>query len=298
MPSYVLTCCSTADLDAAHIRERDIPYVCFHYIIDDVAYPDDLGQSVSFPAFYQKLREGAMPTTAQVNVQQFLEFFEPFLKEGKDVLHVSLSSGISGAFNAANTAKAQLCEKYPARRVEIVDSLSAALGYGLFMDLLADKRDEGVPFEELFAFAEETKHYVHHWFFASDLSAFIRGGRISKTAGFFGSLLGVCPLLRVDDAGRLIPHEKVRTKKKVKAAIVERMKEHVQDGLNYSGRCYISHSDCLEDAEDVAALIEASFPNLKGRVQIGWIGTVIGSHTGCGTVALFFMGDKRTVAED
>ncbi len=294
MQPYVLTCCSTADLSMEHLNARSIPYVCFHYIIDGVSYPDDLGQSISFEAFYQKMREGAQPTTAQVNVQQFLQFFEPFLMEGKDVLHVSVSSGLSGSYNAANTARTQLLEKYPARKIELVDSLGASSGYGLLMDMLADRRDAGAPLDELKAWAEENKLTIHHWFFSSDLTSYIRGGRVSKTAGFFGTLLGVCPLLNMDAAGHLIPREKIRTKKKVKAAIVERMKEHAAGGLDYSGKCYISQSACYEDARDVANAIEKAFPKLSGSVKINDIGTVIGSHTGCGTVALFFVGDKRT----
>ncbi len=294
MQPYVLTCCSTADLSAEHLAKRSIPYVCFHFIIDGVSYPDDLGQSVPFEDFYQRIREGAEPTTAQVNVQQFIQFFEPYLKDGKDILHVSLSSGLSGSFNAANTAKAQLLESYPDRKIELVDSLGASSGYGLFMDMLADRKDAGASLEELKSWAEENKLTIHHWFFSTDLTSYIRGGRISKAAGFFGTLLGVCPLLNMDAAGHLIPREKIRTKKKVKAAILEKMKEHAVGSLEYCGKCYISQSACIEDAQDVARAIEECFPKLNGKVEINYVGTVIGAHTGCGTVALFFVGDKRS----
>lgn len=293
MQNYVLSCCSTVDLSAAHLSRRQVPYVCFHYVIDGESYPDDLGQSVSFKEFYDKMREGAAPTTAQVNVQQFTEFWEPFLKEGKDVLHVSLSSGISGAFSAANTTREQLLARYPERRIEVVDSLAASSGYGLLIDMLCDKRDAGASLDELRAYAEDLKRHVHHWFFTSDLTALIRGGRVSKTAGFFGSLLGVCPLMHVNPLGKLVPVEKVRTKKKVKQVVVERMKQYAKDGVNYSGKCYISHSDCLEDAQDVARAIEEAFPQLDGKVLINYVGTVIGSHTGYDLVALFFIGEER-----
>lgn len=292
--SYVLTCCSTADLTAEHFESRSIPYVCFHYIIDGVSYPDDLGKTMPFEEFYSKIRDGASPTTTQVNVEQFKEFFTPLLEQGKDIIHISLSSGLSGAYSAANTAKAQLLEQFPDRRIEIVDSLGASSGYGLLMDMLADRRDDGASFDELCAWAEENKLNIHHWFFSTDLTAYIKGGRISKTAGFFGTMLGVCPLLNMDAAGHLIPREKIRTKKRVKATIVDKMKEHAVDGTNYSGKCYISQSACVEDAQDVANAIEEAFPKLNGRVEINYVGTVIGSHTGCGTVALFFVGDKRS----
>ena len=293
MSNYILSCCSTADLTKEHFENRQIPYVCFHYYIDGVEYTDDLGQSVSFEDFYQKIADGAEPTTAQVNADEYKAFFRPYLESGKDIVHVSLSSGISGSYNSANIAKAELEQELPERKIFVIDSKAASSGYGLFMDILADARDAGKSAEELAAYAEEIKLNIHHWFFSSDLTSFIRGGRISKTAGFFGSMLGVCPLLNMDNEGRLIPREKIRTKKKVKLAIVDKMKKHAKDGINYSGKCYISQSACYEDARDVADMIEAAFPNLNGKVLINYVGTTIGSHTGRGTVALFFVGDER-----
>ena len=134
---------------------------------------------------------------------------------------------------------------------------------------------------------------MNHWFFSSDLTFFIKGGRVSKTSGFIGSVLSVCPLLNVDFEGHLIPREKIRTKKKVIQRIVEQMEENAQDGLNYSGKCFLSHSACKEDADAVARLIEERFLKLNGKVEIFPIGATIGSHTGPGTVALFFWGNKR-----
>lgn len=294
MNPYVITCCSTADMSNEFLNERCIPYVCFHYTMDGQQYPDDLGQTMPFEEFYKKLASGSQATTSQVNVDEFKAFFEPFLKNNKDILHVSLSSGISGAYNSANIAREELLKSYPDRKIEIVDSLGASSGYGLLMELLAEKRDEGVAFEELHQWAEENKLLIHHWFFSTDLTFYIKGGRISKTAGIFGTLLGICPLLNMDAEGHLIPREKIRTKRKVIQTIVERMKEHARDGLDYSGKCFISNSACYEDAKTVADLVEATFPHLDGKVIINSVGTVIGSHTGPGTVALFFVGDKRT----
>ena len=161
------------------------------------------------------------------------------------------------------------------------------------MDKLADLRDQGQSIDQVYQWAEKHRLDVHHWFFTSDLTFFIRGGRISKTAGFIGGVLNICPLLNVDCQGRLIPRQKIRTKKKVIQAIVDKMEEYAQDGLQYSGKCYISHSACRQDAEAVAALVEARFPHLDGQVEIYDIGTTIGSHTGPGTVALFFWGKPR-----
>lgn len=293
MADYILSCCSTADLSKEHFERRQIHYICFHYTLDGVEYPDDLGQSVSFDRFYQAMADGAQTSTSQVNVQEYLEYFTGFLEAGKDLLHVTLSSGISGSYQSACIAAEQLREKYPERRIDIVDSLGASSGYGLFMDTLADLRDSGMGQAELAQWAEENRLKLHHWFFSTDLTFYIKGGRVSKTSGTIGMLLGICPLLNMDHLGRLIPRAKIRSKKRVIQEIVKRMEEHAQDGLDYSGKCYLCQSACLEDAQVVAAAVEARFPKLNGKCVINPIGTTIGSHTGPGTVALFFWGDPR-----
>lgn len=293
MDNYIISCCSTADLEKEHFEKRDIHYICFHFELDGKQYPDDLGQSIPFDEFYRRMQEGASTKTSQINVEEFREYFEPFLKEGKDILHVTLSSGISGVFNSAKLAADELMEQYPERKICVVDSLGASSGYGLMMDKMADLRDQGKPFEEACRWLEENKLKLHHWFFSTDLTFYIRGGRISKTAGTVGMVLNICPLLNMDNEGRLIPRQKIRTKKKVIQEIVNKMKEHAQDGEDYSGKCYISQSACYEDARKVADLVEEAFPKLSGKVVINNIGTTIGSHTGPGTVALFFWGDVR-----
>lgn len=293
MAEYIISCCSTADLTAEHFQERNLSYICFHYELDGKEYPDDCGKTMDFEEFYRRMDNGAETKTSQVNADEFISYFEPFLKEGKDILHVCLSSGISGVLNSAMVAKAELEEKYPQRKIYIVDSLGASSGYGLLMDKLADLRDEGMELDALYAWAQEHRLELHHWFFSTDLKFYIKGGRISKTAGFVGGMLGICPLLNMDDEGRLIPRMKIRTKRKVIAAIVDKMEEYARDGLEYSGKCYISQSACLQDAKEVARLVEERFPRLSGKVEINYVGTTIGSHTGPGTVALFFWGKKR-----
>ena len=293
MSDYILSCCSTADLSKEHFDRRGIHYVCFHYMLNDVSYPDDLGQSIAFEDFYRMMTEGADTKTSQVNVAEFIDYFTPFLKEGKDILHVSLSSGLSGSVNSARTAAAMLSEEYPDRKIYVVDSLGASSGYGLIMETLADMRDEGKSLDELHDWIEANKLRLHHWFFSTDLTFYVKGGRISKASGFFGTMLNICPLLNMDNLGRLIPREKIRTKKKVIKTIVDRMEECADDGLDYSGKCFISQSACVEDAKAVAALVEERFPKLNGKVEINYIGTTIGSHTGPGTVALFFWGKER-----
>jgi DegV family protein with EDD domain len=294
MNQYIISCCSTADLSAEHFAERNISYICFHYELNGKEYADDLGKSISFDDFYLAMKNGAETRTSQINAEEFKNYFEAYLKEGKDVLHVCLSSGISGVTNSARIARDELAEQYPDRKILIVDSLGASSGYGLLMDRLADLRDEGKSIQEVYEWAEAHKLNLHHWFFSTDLTFYIRGGRISKTAGFFGGMLNICPLLNMDQEGRLIPRFKIRTKKKVFHAIVDKMEEYAEGGLDYSGKCYISQSACYEDARAVADLVEARFPKLNGKVLINPIGTTIGSHTGPGTVALFFWGSRRT----
>ena len=291
--SYIISCCSTADLSKEHFESRGIHYVCFHYAINGVEYPDDLGQSIPFDEFYDLMKNGADTRTAQVNVAEYVDFFTPFLEEGKDIIHVSLSSGISGTINAARNAAAILRERYPERKIYIIDSLGASSGYGLLMDTAATKRDEGMDVDELASWITQNRLKLHHWFFSTDLSFFVKGGRISKTAAVFGGLLEICPLMNMDHLGRLIPRYKIRTKKKVIREIVNKMEENADDGLDYHGKCYISMSACYDDARAVADLVEARFPRLDGKVEINNVGTTIGSHTGPGTVALFFWGSER-----
>ena len=293
MSDFVLSCCSTADLSKEHFDSRGINYLCFHYFMDDVEYSDDLGQSMPFEEFYKRMSEGADTRTAQINISEYLEYFESVLSRGKDILHVSLSSGISGSSNSARNAALIAAERYPDRKIYVVDSLGASSGFGLIVDTLADMRDEGKSIDELRDWAEEHKLNMHHWFFSTDLTFFVKGGRISKAAGVFGGLLNICPLMNMDNEGHLVPRSKIRGKKKVISEIVKRMEEHAEGGLDYSGKVYMCHSACIEDARQVADMVEERFPAMQGKVLINDIGTTIGSHTGPGTVALFFWGDKR-----
>ncbi len=294
MQDYIISCCSTVDLPPEYFERRHIPYVSFHYNLGGKEYADDLGQTISFADFYKRIGAGAMPTTSQVNVGQFVAFFEPFLQSGKDVLHISLSSGLSGAYNSALLARDELKEKYPGQNIMVVDSLGASSGSGLLTDLAADMHDRGATLEEVCSWVEANKLNLHHWFFSTDLTHYRRGGRLSATSAFMGTLLHICPLMNMNDEGKLIPREKIRGKKHVIEEMVHKMEEYAQDGLQYSGKCFISHSACYEDARAVADLVEVRFPRLNGRVMINDVGTVIGAHTGPGTVALFFMGDRRT----
>ncbi len=293
MADYILATCSTADISAEHLKARNIEYVKFSFYLDGKEFADDLGQTIGFGDFYQMMRDGVDTKTSQPNAQQFKDFIVPFFKEGKDVIILNLSSGLSGSQTSANIAVAELKDEYPDRKAYVIDSLGASSGMGLLIDKMADLRDEGMSIDDLYKWAEENKLKMHHWFFATDLTFFVKGGRVSKVAGWFGTVLKICPLLNVDKVGRLVPREKIRGKANVIKQIVKKMEEFADDGLDYSGKCYISHSDCYEDARQVADLIEAKFPKLNGKVLINSIGTTIGSHTGPGTVAVFFFGKER-----
>ena len=293
MSDYILSCCSTADLTEEQFKKFDINYTCFTFSLDGKQYVDDLGKSFPFDEFYKKVGAGAEVKTSQVNAQQFEEYFEKFLKEGKDILHLCLSSGISGVINSAHSAMDILKDKYPDRKIYIVDSLAASTGYGLLMNILSDMKKEGKTIDELYEWGENNKLKIHHWFFTSDLTCLIRGGRVSKAAGAVGKLLNICPLLNVSNVGTLETREKIRGKKAAIEQTLKMMIEHADNGIDYNGKCYISNAACIEDAKLLANRVEETFPNLKGKVVINSIGTVIGCHTGPGLVALFFVGDER-----
>ena len=237
------------------------------------------------------MRRGAETLTSQVNVSEYVDYFTKFLEQGKDVMHVYLSSGISGTINSARSAAEMAAES--SRREKYTSwTLWARPPAGLIMDKLADLRDGGMSIDEAMP-GWRNKLRLHHWYFSTDLTFYVKGGRISRQPGTFGGLLNICPLMNMDNLGRLIPRTKIRGKTKVIQEIVKRMEQFADGGLDYSGKCYISQSDCPDDARAVADLIEARFKNSTARSEINYVGTTIGSHTGPGTVALFFWGQKR-----
>lgn len=294
MSDYIISCCSIADLNKEHFEQRGIKVAYMRYSIGEEEYQDDLGASVPYSEFYGRMAQGEMTRTSQMNPAEYVEYFESIMEGDKPILHLTLSSGLTGTYNSAVAGAQMFMEDHPNVKVYVVDSLGASSGAGLLIDAMADKRDEGMSVEELYDWTMENRLRVNHWFFSTDLKYYVRGGRISKTEGFVGGMLKICPLCNMDSEGHLIPREKIRTKKKVIQTIVERMEQYAEDGLDYSGKCFISHADCYEDARAVADLVEERFPNLNGKVEINYIGTIVGSHTGPGTVALFFFGRERT----
>ena len=293
MFNYCITCCSTADMPLEYFNKNDIPFACFHFQMDGKEYCDDLGKSISFDEFYKRIDNGAMPTTSQVSVGEYIALFEPILKNGKDILHISLSSGISGSINSARLAQGKLLEVYSNRKIIVVDSLAASSGYGMLVDKALEMRASGASIDDVCNWLKENKLNLHHWFFSTDLRHYKRGGRISAASATVGTILSICPLMNMNSKGELKIRKKVQGKKHVMQEIVRVMAQHAQNGPEYNGKCFISNSACYNDAEMVAGLIKERFQNLDGDVLINSIGTGIGSHTGPGTVALFFWGDRR-----
>ncbi len=291
MSNYTLSCCSTADVSPQWLAERDIECVFFNFRLGDTWYKDDFGASVPPNELYQRMLAGEPATTSQVSTGDYIDFFRGFLQDGKDIVHVTLSSGISNTYNSAVLAAKQLHDEFPDRTIRIVDSLAASAGYGLLMDKLAELRKQGLGVNELADWAEEHRLEVNHLFLSSDLTFFVRGGRISKAAGLVGGMLKVCPLMRVAPDGSLEVMEKIRTKNRSEQRMLQRMKELAEQGTNYADRVLISQSDCLQDAQGVANNIEQAFGSITGgKVEIFPIGATIGCHTGPGTIALFFWG--------
>ena len=291
MEEYVITCTSVTDLNATILKERKIPYACFKMIANKTEYEDNFFDSYPYEKFYDDIAAGMMPTTSQVGRFGCLELFEPILKEGKDVLHITLSSGISGDYSGAKAVAEELNESYP-NKVTVIDSLGASSGYGMLVMLAKDNQEKGMSLEDNVSWLMENRLRIHHWFISTDLTSFIRGGRLSKAAGFFGSALKICPLMNMPEDGTLDVFEKIRTKRKAIRGLLAKMEEHAENGKEYDGPVYISQSRMEEDSEFLKQTILETFPRVR-EVRIFPIGTTIGAHTGPGTIALFFKGTIR-----
>ena len=292
MSKFQLSCESTVDMPYSYITGRDIAVTFYTYTVDGEVYVDDMGRDPeALPKFHRMLKEGKMPSTSQINHYTYLEYFEELLQKG-DVLHLAFGRGMSASVVNAQNAANELREKYPDKKLIVVDTLASASGYGMLVDYAADMRDAGSTMEEIEAWVLENRLNLHHQIYATDLFHLKRGGRVSGPAAMLGTILGICPIMRLNAEGSIFAYGKVRSKKKAMIETVKVMEEHAQNGYNYSGKCFICHANCLDDANTVKALIEEKFKNVE--VRIFDIGTIIASHTGQGTLALFFMGDDRS----
>ena len=232
--------------------------------------------------FYNELRAGKPAKTTAANIDQFKAVMEPIVEAGNDILYIGFSTGLSGTYNAGRLAAEELCAKYPERRILCVDSLCASLGQGLFVDMIADKRDEGATIDEAAAYAEELRLSVAHWFTVDDLFYLHRGGRVSKTTAIVGSALGIKPVMHMDNEGHLVKVEIARGRKNS----IKRLAEKLRDSYTSIEKIYISHGDCIDDAQ----LVKEFSPR---ETLINYVGPVIGAHSGPGTLALFFVAKER-----
>ncbi len=291
MNNYIIFTDSGSDLDEKMVKKLNINVIPLTAIIDGkeyLNYPDE--REITNSEFYKILRKGAVCKTAAINSETFIEAFEPYVKNGSDVLYIAFSSGLSCTCESAINAAAQLREKYPERRVLVIDSLCASLGQGLFVYLCCQKRDEGKSIEEVRDYAEDIKLRLCHWFTVDDLKHLKRGGRLSAASALLGTMLHIKPVLHVDDEGHLINMEKAKGRKAAICRLAEMLEE---TGTNVEDQqIFISHADCIEEANLLVSEIKKRI-KLKKEIYINMIGPVIGAHSGAGTLALFFLGAQR-----
>lgn len=287
MREFVITVNSTVDLPREWVEERNVPVIPLKYTIDGQTYVDMYG--LTGKEFFAKLREGKMSVTSQVNPEEAKELLEPYLKEGKDVLHLAFSSGLSGTCNSMIIAGQELAEEYPEAKVIVIDTLCACLGEGLLLYKALQLKEQGKTIEETAEWVEQNKLHICHNVTVDDLNHLHRGGRISKTTAVLGTLVQIKPIIHMDDEGKLQVIGKERGRKKSLHRIVDMAVEQSRGWEN--DMIMITHGDCLEDAEYVADLVREKIK--PEQILINNIGTVIGSHTGPGVVAVFCMGNKR-----
>ena len=289
---FILSCESTVDLPYSYVAERNIPVLFYTYTVDGQEYTDDMGRDPeALPNFYHVLEE-KLPTTSQINVQTYLDYFEGLLPRG-DVLHIAFGSGMTNSVTNALQAAELLREKYPERRLEVIDSLCSSSGYGLLVDVAADMRDAGSSLDEIAQWVRENRNTVHHQFYSVDLKYFRRSGRMSGAAATVAAILNICPIMRLNSEGKIIAYDKVRGRKNAIRRTVDTMEAHARGGRDYAGKCFICHSNSPEDAEQTKLAVQERFPKITGDIRICDIGTIIASHCGPGTVAVFFFGDER-----
>ncbi len=288
--SYRITTDSTVDLSPARMRELDIPYVALHFLLDGKDITDDM-TDVTAKMLYDAMRDGKVSTTSQATVESFVDLWTPLLESGEDILYIGFSSALSGTVNSGVLAREQLLEKYPGRKIFVIDSLCASSGEGMLLEQAAALKAAGMDLEALYEEIEKRKMNVHHWFTVDDLIYLRRGGRVSGAAALFASLLSIKPVMDTNSEGKLIPREKVKGRR----AAIKRLYELMVEKIDQSACTFIniSQADCYEDALQLKQLISEGFPHLP--VNIYSVGAVIGSHSGPGTLALFFMGTPRTV---
>ena len=288
MSNYIIFTDSACDIKAPTLAEWGVQYMnlSFRFDGEDKEYSND---EMDITEFYERMRAGGIAKTSAINPQAFSAAFEEILKQGKDILYLGFSSGLSTTYNSAKIAADELLEKYPDRKILTVDTLCASAGQGLLVYFAVQKKNSGATIEEVAQFVEDTRLNICHWFSVDDLVYLKRGGRISPALAFVGGMLGIKPVLHVDDEGKLVSVSKVRGRKSALSAIADRFGELAQN--KSGGTVYISHGDCLNDVKILEEMLSTRY-GVKVDI-ITDVGTVIGAHSGPGTIALFFIGKNR-----
>ena len=289
MGKYIIVTDTTADLPEEYIKENNIGLLALSFSINGIEHKGD--EKFDVKDFYNQMRKGAMPTTAQVNPEEAKNKMEVFLKEGYDVLYIAFTSGMSGSYNSGRIAAMELEEKYPNNKIFVVDSLCASLGEGLLVHKAVTLKKQGKTIEEVVNWIEENKLNICHYVTVDDLFHLHRGGRVSKTAAIVGSMISLKPIIHVNDEGKLVPIGKARGRKQSLNTLVKNMKELIGSYKDQNDIIFISHGDAEEDAEYVAKKIKEEL-NIDSFL-LNYIGPTIGAHSGPGTIAIFFMGEKR-----
>ncbi len=281
---------SNADLSLELAKKTDVHIIPMLFRLDGKEYKNTPFETeLSEEVFYAKVRAGSMPSTAQINLEDFKEHAKPYLDKGLDILHICFSSALSGTYNSCRIAAGELMEEYPERRVVVVDSHAASLGEGLLVYKAAMKQQQGESLDDVVKFVQDTRLKVAHWFTVDDLNHLYRGGRLSKMAALAGTLLGVKPILNVSDEGKLVPKDKVRGRTKSLDFLVDRVVKDAVDPKN--NELFVSHGDCLEECEYFVSKVKERI-NFK-EVYINFVGPTVGAHAGPGVLAVFFLADQR-----
>lgn len=281
---------SGCDMPKAYLEKHDIACVKLGFTMNNVNYEGEEGETISEKEFYQKLRDGAMPTTYQVTSEAAQKYIRASLEKGRDVLVIAFSSGLSGTADSFAVAARELSKKYRDRKILVVDSLCASMGEGLLLDYIIRYADGGASIEDTARYAEDLKLDICHHFTVDNLFHLKRGGRVSSMTAIVGSILKIKPIMKVDDNGKLVSTGKAMGRKKSLKSLVDNLFESMET-VNENEPIFISHGDCIEDVEYVIGLIKERLP--KAKITVHYVGSVIGTHSGCGTLAIFNKGKQR-----
>lgn len=288
METIILTD-SSSDLPREYVESTHLPFLSLTCHFNGMDFEDDFGKTLGYKKFYEAIRNGVVATTSQINTYHFIEEFRKYVQQGKAVIYIGFSSALSGCVSSAKAAKETVCEEFPDASISVIDTKCASLGQGLIVMHAVDMLKKGCSKEEIVSWVEENKLRLNHWFTVEDLMYLKRGGRISSSTAILGTLLDIKPVMHVDNEGKLVPVTKVKGRKKSLKALAQRLKDKIVDPEDQV--IAISHGDCLEDATYLRDLV---LNDVKVKdVIINNVGPVIGSHSGPGTVALFFLGQSR-----